>query len=255
MKVAISIRGSGKPALVDSRFAGLVSSFDWSLSPGDYAWAHRPEGGMVMMHLLVWHLAGKIVPDGYVVDHVNRERLDNRLRHLRLLTFAQNNMNREIDNRNSSGYKGVCWDESHNMWRGVIRHRKQQHHLGYYDTPEEAAVAYNLAAEKFYGADIPVFNSVRLERAIRVPRNASKFVGIAYWDADDKPTIASQLITRANEPVVNRRVYDRYAHLPALWIYTSYAEASRYHDHIQSAPLVGAPLIARTLDSYLVVTT
>lgn len=44
--------------------------------------------------------------------------------------------------RNSkSGIRGVSWKEAARKWRAVIQHNNKSHHVGYYDTPLEAAQA------------------------------------------------------------------------------------------------------------------
>ncbi|MCH7686587.1 MAG: HNH endonuclease [Planctomycetes bacterium] len=42
-------------------------------------------------------------------DHINRNRLDNRDENLRFVTFSQNQINKGLSTRNTSGFKGVCF--------------------------------------------------------------------------------------------------------------------------------------------------
>lgn len=50
-----------------------------------------------------------------------------------------------------SPFKGVCWRPIPKRWKAYIKINKKQIHLGYFSTPEEAAVAYNNAAIKYFG--------------------------------------------------------------------------------------------------------
>lgn len=93
-------------------------------------------------------------PDGYVVDHINGYRLDNRRANLRICTWAQNTINRPPNfQKQSSPYKGVYFHKKRvaNPWMARIRHNDTIHHLGVFPTAEDAAKAYNDAALKLHG--------------------------------------------------------------------------------------------------------
>ena len=50
------------------------------------------------------------------VDHINRDRLDNRLENLRWVTNKDNGRNRSMSKDNTSGYQGVRFHKSNNSW-------------------------------------------------------------------------------------------------------------------------------------------
>ena len=56
-----------------------------------------------------------------------------------------------VRRNNSSGFKGVYFFKRTNRWRAKIAHDGLEIHLGYYDSAEEAAMAYNSAAVKLKG--------------------------------------------------------------------------------------------------------
>jgi len=90
-------------------------------------------------------------PDGYVVDHINGNRLDNRKSNLRIVTRRQNGKNRGINSNNTSGYKGVTFDSRSNKYRASIMSDYKIIHLGTFQTAEEAAEAYAEASRKYHG--------------------------------------------------------------------------------------------------------
>jgi HNH endonuclease/AP2 domain len=68
------------------------------------------------------------------IDHINRIRNDNRVENLRIGNKTQNQWNR--------GEKGCSFDKASGKWRARISENKVRHHLGYYETEEEAEKAY-----------------------------------------------------------------------------------------------------------------
>jgi hypothetical protein len=91
------------------------------------------------------------MPVGFL-DHINGDKLDNRIANLRLSTNAENSRNRPATRRNSTGYKGVYLDSYTGRWKAQINVDGKNRNLGRFDTPEEAHAAYREAAEQWHGA-------------------------------------------------------------------------------------------------------
>lgn len=100
-------------------------------------------------HQLVylWH-TGCFVQE---IDHVNRNKTDNRFPNLRACDRTLNNANQNLRVNNKSGYRGVSWSKPMRKWWAQITVRKVHHNLGYHDTPEQAALRYNEAARHYFG--------------------------------------------------------------------------------------------------------
>lgn len=88
---------------------------------------------------------------GEHVDHINGDRLDNRRVNLRICTHRQNRANSKIYSNNRTGYKGVGWVKDKSKFRARIKVNYKEISLGLYDSKEEAALAYNKAALKYFG--------------------------------------------------------------------------------------------------------
>ncbi len=95
-----------------------------------------------LVHRLVWEAHNGEVPEGFVIDHINRNKLDNRLENLRIITFTQNLWNQDV--------KGYCWFAPAKKWMGTITANRNRIHLGYFNTEEEAAEAYKKAKEVYH---------------------------------------------------------------------------------------------------------
>lgn len=140
----------GNVAIVDADVFDRISWFNWRAYQDGltyYADSHiyRLNGKRVsvMMHRCI---LGKAA-DGFQVDHINGDGLDNRLENLRLVNNQQNGANRR--NRNKHGLKGVFLDRG--RWRATIQFKEKRIALGTFKTKEDAHAAYCVAATNLFG--------------------------------------------------------------------------------------------------------
>lgn len=87
-----------------------------------------------------------------LVDHVNRNGLDNRRTNLRPVSGSENQQNRRLNTNNTSGYRGVSRTGT-GRWAARLAKDGRRYGLGWHPTPEAAAQAYNEAATRLYGPD------------------------------------------------------------------------------------------------------
>lgn len=83
------------------------------------------------------------------VDHISGDRLDNRRSNLRVCSKAENQANQSIARNNSSGFKGV--HKFRGRWQAYLYSKGKRYHLGYHNTREAAAIAYNDKAREVFG--------------------------------------------------------------------------------------------------------
>ena len=117
----------------------------------DYKWRLNDQGYIVNDKVGRLHRFLTNPPDNMVVDHINHNKLDNRISNLRICTSQQNNMNTSKRSDNSSGVTGVYWDKQNNKWIASIQVNGKQIHLGYFKTKEGAVEARRQAEIEYFG--------------------------------------------------------------------------------------------------------
>jgi hypothetical protein len=139
---------TGKTVQVDDDDFERLSPYRWTETNG-YA-ITKINRKNVYMHRLLTN-----APTGLDVDHINRDKLDNRKSNLRICTHQQNRYNSR---------KSTCfsWKTAHPQYKGVRRNRSggwdaftrsegRYKHLGSFPTPEQAARAYDADSKGRFG--------------------------------------------------------------------------------------------------------
>lgn len=112
--------------------------------------AIRVDGSRFQTHRLAWIISNGDIQSGLQIDHINRDRSDNRLCNLRLVTHMENGHNQKLRATNTSGYAGVYLHPQSKKWVASIMVNYKRINLGGFDTPEEASVAYVTAKEIYH---------------------------------------------------------------------------------------------------------
>lgn len=137
-------------ALVDDDKYDFINQWKWHAvkSKGTY-YARRYDcsnGGKVgirMQDLVI----GKL--NGFVADHKDGNGLNNQRNNLRTCTYRQNSINRS--GWGSSKYLGVSFEKCTHKWIARINTGDKKINIGRFKVEENAAIAYNIYAEKYHG--------------------------------------------------------------------------------------------------------
>ena len=114
-------------------------------------WRVALDGSTYYASQIIWlFVHGQLVG---LLDHINRDRSDDRLLNLRPATKGQNAVNSKMNSQNTSGYRGVsfCWSTS--KWRADIAIDGYRKNLGRFALPEQAHAAWRTAAIAAFGEE------------------------------------------------------------------------------------------------------
>ncbi|MGG7143599.1 hypothetical protein ACQPVP_09050 [Clostridium nigeriense] len=111
----------------------------------------RIKGKMVKLHRFIMNIYDR----NMLVDHINRNTLDNRKLNLRIANYQENSFNRSLRSDNSTGVAGINYHKTNNKWRAKIRYNGIDIHLGYFSDINEAIINRQLAEEILFGEYSP----------------------------------------------------------------------------------------------------
>lgn len=151
----------GQIALVDDDCVDMLAPYNWRAaklgvySNTLYAAVNiaDSDGGrkLILMHRLILGLTDRSI----VVDHINRDGLDNRRCNLRACTRAENACNRRVSRNNNTGYSGVT-ARKNGKFVAYITKNKQRICLGTFRTIEDAVRVRSERAYALFGNFTPV---------------------------------------------------------------------------------------------------
>ena len=102
----------------------------------------------IPIHRIVYEMHYGDVPEGLVIDHINRNKTDNRIENLRAVTTQENNRN--VDVRNSTNVRNVYWHTANKKYNVQLSVNGKQKHFGSYDDLELAEFVAQEARELYY---------------------------------------------------------------------------------------------------------
>ena len=109
----------------------------------------RVDGILYGAHRVIFLMHNGYLPD--YIDHIDGNRLNNRIDNLRQATNVENCYNRDKQSNNKSGFKGVHWKKQINHWVVEIQVNKVKKYLGIYKDLELAALVASEARDLYHG--------------------------------------------------------------------------------------------------------
>lgn len=174
-------------ALVDDCDYKELSQYNWHKTKSGYA-SRYVGGGRNNRVCIYMHRQIMDPPKDMVVDHKNRNTLDNTRGNLRITNQSRNMQNARPRNKATSRYKGVHWNSYHGLWSANIQANNRKVYLGRYVTQKDAALAYNDAAKKYFG-EFALLNEIiddpSDQPVAELRQKASQYLGVTFDKSRD----------------------------------------------------------------------
>jgi hypothetical protein len=87
---------------------------------------------------VIWYLFNKTLPS--MIDHIDNNSLNNSIENLRLCDKSTNGFNAKLSKRNTSGTKGVYFDNTANKWFAELKVNRKRHRKSFID--KDLAINY-----------------------------------------------------------------------------------------------------------------
>ena len=134
--------------LVDDEGFEELNKYHWSITAG---YAKRSVWSKEKMESIYMHRVIMDTPKGMYTDHIDGNPLNNQKSNLRICTHSQNIQNSRMAKNNTTGFRGVALHKKSKKYWARIKIDRESRYLGTFNSPEEAALAYNEVAKKYFG--------------------------------------------------------------------------------------------------------
>ncbi len=141
----IGINAKDGYAIIDNKFRHLEKYKWWKSNTGYAVTSLRNNKKMYLHHMII----GKPVRPT-VTDHINRNKLDNRIANLRHTDYSTNVINTCLRSDNSTGHRGVYFVDRPKPWYAIVYRKNKVVYSKCFNTLEDAVDARK---EFTYGYD------------------------------------------------------------------------------------------------------
>lgn len=139
--------------LIDNNIIEKISMHKWNLDNHTGYVRTKINKKTIYLHRFILDINDK----DSIIDHINNNKLDNRVENLRVCNKSKNAMNvKNLKSNNTSSVTGVTWDKSRNKWIAQINVNKKHIHLGRFDDFKEATKVRLKAEKKYFKEFAPI---------------------------------------------------------------------------------------------------
>lgn len=150
-----------KICYVDDEDYELISKYNWYIkrSYNIFYAITNINKKKVRMHRLIYSNYYTIDKND-IIDHIDKNGLNNQKNNLRKCNKSQNSINTVKRKTNTSGFKGVSFYKTFQKYRATIHKDGIKYSLGYFNSPIDAAKAYNEKCIELFGefAELNIIN-------------------------------------------------------------------------------------------------
>ena len=142
-------------AIIDLDNINLIKQYRWYFDKSSgYICARLTDRKIIGIHRFLLN------PDKTEhIDHINRNKLDNKKSNLRICSNQENAFNTNLNSKNTSGHKGVWYDKARNKWASEIMFNYKKIFLGRFENINDAINIRNKKEIELFGDFSPLKNS------------------------------------------------------------------------------------------------
>jgi hypothetical protein len=143
---------NGDYAIVDNNDYLFLNSYTWTClqSKGNRTKYAQSRMGIKNESMIYMHRFILDAKKNQIIDHKNRNGLDNRRKNLRFCTASENQWNKSLYSKNVSGYTGVSWHKNGEKWQARISAHNKTYFLGLFTDKKEAVLAYKNKSKELH---------------------------------------------------------------------------------------------------------
>ena len=144
----IGVTKKNEKFIFDKDDYDLIKDISWNITRG-YVVGRKNDKSLRLHRYILESRYGDLKFEEYI-DHLNKNKLDNRKINLKICSSSENKQNANIYINNISGTTGVNWDEKRNKWRSRICLNYKQIDLGFFDDINDAIDARKEAEVEYF---------------------------------------------------------------------------------------------------------
>lgn len=104
------------------------------------------QGKKYTLHRVIWELHHGLIPKGFMIDHINQDKFDNRIENLRLAVPSENNAN-----SSRGAIRNCYWVEHAKAYQVRVQREGKFYFGGYYKNLAEAKASAATLRKEVYG--------------------------------------------------------------------------------------------------------